>query len=1554
MAKYNMSESRSSNNKSYCFVTGKNGELESKNNSRLSLRSSSEKSAPHPCLACNVDGATDLASCQHSMDSCVAWGSLTYNQRVAKVQCIKHPFRNDHSTKECKTPLNRKCRFCDKENDHHFLLCERFQVKRIGASNLASLVGCAKVRTEHEDCLPNLPPVMLYTTFVKTEFGYKLGSLIDNGSTDDYITHKAARKLNLIGYPIDLTTEGFGGAEIHVKTYVYQVPIFDKLGGRHILYCYGTDKITNGSSPPDKQSYQRLCNKFAVQPKEVKRPNHIELLISLRSSFLHPTDSNSKSIDGMTLASGPLGKVFGGWDRELRFSPHNVCCHVQGTPASSASLFKATTMHALVRNATYTTPLKTDREILHFFDEEQIGVQSSPKCGNCQCGSCIIGNRNISIKDELEYAKFKSLMHLDIAGSEADPGPYWTTKFPWTLNPEELINNKRAVTALMHSTERKLLKNDEWRAIFEQQLRVLIEKGFAKEISETDISAWENSGGTVYFIAHQIVVNPQNKTTPVRVCFNSSQVYAGYSLNTSWELGPNLINSLHAILLRFRGDLVGGQGDVTKMYYMVRIAEEETWKQIWMWRFTGENKIRYFKMTRLVMGNVSSPGLSGVALSGTAKLEDFPIRYPSAHQALTEDTYVDNVLITASSKNLIKQKIREIEFVSAKGGFYFKPWIVSGENLPDQIVGLVLPDAASSEEEKALGTYWAVRDDTFYVKADLIKPAKKVRRGVNETVIAVNEDMSVSITPHLTLRFCLSMHARPFDPLGLVLPVKMRGNILFRISLQSLKKEKRGKIPWDESLPCQLKDLWVKYFEMLLKLEDIKFPRSYKPENFDPSVRPSLITFNDGNPEAYGSVAYARWKLLDSSYVTRLIMAKARLGPLTHMGETVRNELSGATLSARITTWIQKNSGVRFENAIHFLDSRIVRDMLDKDSYLFTTFFGLRVAEIQQKTVIENWLHIASGLNVADLLTKGCLPTELGPGSMWQCGPSFLTNIPHAEWPVSPRPDREPKQSRNDLAPFFRKTKILTVSTCADVDAIDLLVAKCSNLEKLLRIVALIRRVHLSSRSQRTGGETTGVSVRPITASERDDAWKAIIAWDQRKRLQIKNIQRLVPNEVEVQLSNCSHPVSHIVITGRVKNFPITFSGHDGHIPIIPHSNLAKLIVQFYHDKYHVEVDTIVSHVRQDCWVLHCRKIASSVDDKCKVCKLKRKATLTQVMGDLPDFRAQILPAFTVVGCDLFGPLLIKDDVVKRGARVNKKVWGVLFSCSSTRAIYLDVACGYSTEELLHTVRRAMARHGDIKRIISDPGTQMVGCARELSAWRSGWDTESLARFGAEKGLEWYFVSASAQHQNRFTEVMIKLAKGVMKSLMTVLRDTVLNLNELNTLLCETAQIVNERPIGIQPNESVDSIYLSPASLLLGRCSSRISSGPFRPNGEQVDDPKAFGNRFLMVQAITQQFWNVWQKLYFPTLVIRQKWHSERRNVTQGDVVLVKDSNMLRGEWRIGRVSECYPDSKGRVRNVEIIVKPQQGGSREYVPTASIPIRRHVGSVIVLVPIEEC
>ena len=67
----------------------------------------------------------------------------------------------------------------------------------------------------------------------------------------------------------------------------------------------------------------------------------------------------------------------------------------------------------------------------------------------------------------------------------------------------------------------------------------------------------------------------------------------------------------------------------------------------------------------------------------------------------------------------------------------------------------------------------------------------------------------------------------------------------------------------------------------------------------------------------------------------------------------------------------------------------------------------------------------------------------------------------------------------------------------------------------------------------------------------------------------------------------------------------------------------------------------------------------------------------------------------------------------------------------------------------------------------------------------------------------------------------------------------------------------------------------------------------------------------------------------------------------------MQDKNAVRGEWRLARVSKCYPDGRGRVRNVELLVKPRQGSSGGYIPSAPILLRRHVKNLILLVPSDE-
>ena len=94
-------------------------------------------------------------------------------------------------------------------------------------------------------------------------------------------------------------------------------------------------------------------------------------------------------------------------------------------------------------------------------------------------------------------------------------------------------------------------------------------------------------------------------------------------------------------------------------------------------------------------------------------------------------------------------------------------------------------------------------------------------------------------------------------------------------------------------------------------------------------------------------------------------------------------------------------------------------------------------------------------------------------------------------------------------------------------------------------------------------------------------------------------------------------------------------------------------------------------------------------------------------------------------------------------------------------------------------------------------------------------------------------------------------------------------------------------------------------------------------------------------------------KIYFPTLVIRQKWHWQKRNVQEGDVCFLKKEDAVRADWRLARVVNTFPDRRGCVRNVELAVVPRQGGANKYEPVKPNCLKRHVSNIIVLVAADE-
>ena len=88
---------------------------------------------------------------------------------------------------------------------------------------------------------------------------------------------------------------------------------------------------------------------------------------------------------------------------------------------------------------------------------------------------------------------------------------------------------------------------------------------------------------------------------------------------------------------------------------------------------------------------------------------------------------------------------------------------------------------------------------------------------------------------------------------------------------------------------------------------------------------------------------------------------------------------------------------------------------------------------------------------------------------------------------------------------------------------------------------------------------------------------------------------------------------------------------------------------------------------------------------------------------------------------------------------------------------------------------------------------------------------------------------------------------------------------------------------------------------------------------------------------------------YFPTLIVRNKWQVKKRNV---DVVLVKDSNVVRGQWKLAQVLVANPGSDDKVRNVTLRLKSGQTGMK-YHGQRDTHIVRSVHNIVVIVPVEE-
>ncbi|KAK7928986.1 hypothetical protein WMY93_005381 [Mugilogobius chulae] len=689
-----------------------------------------------------------------------------------------------------------------------------------------------------------------------------------------------------------------------------------------------------------------------VQVEDLQRPREIELLISHREGRLAPQRE----------------KVVG------------ILCY--GTVRLAKQLVVPTQISLSMWKSRHITPKPTlpDQCVLRL-------------CGNCQPGGkemTLAEERELEvIKDGLTYVKGDA--HVNT--------PHWDAKYPWTQDPASLPNNKDAVKATFLRTERQLDREPEWKAAYTAQVHEMVERRAAIKLTKEMRSNWK---GPVWYVSHLVAPNPHSVTTPVRLVWNSSQKFRGQSMNDILLKGPDVLNPIRAVLLRFRQGVHAALGDIKKMYNSVWLEDREMHLHRFLWRDRPEDDIEEYAITRVNIGDRPAGCIAQLAMRETAKLPEFA-QMEEERRVLEEDSYVDDILTSHNNLRSLVEITNGVEVILKAGGFLLKPWVWSGQSgrqkSPECVKAentsktIILPNQMRDEDNKALGVGYETSEDKLYMLTSInfSKKKKKMRLGKNLSKEEIREG-----TPNpLSRRELLSQVAGLYDPIGLVTPLKQRGAILVRKAFQETGGGKMTQETWDKPLSESLREEAIKLFEEYAELSQVKFHRSITPPDWKSA--PTAITFSDGSDKTYGAVLYLRWISAQGAEV-RLVEAKAKLTPLDQKGEAVKAEVCGAVFATRLRKYFERHSRMQVERWFHLVDSQTVLGAIQRDSYGYQTFFANRIGEIQKSAPVEDWWWISGDLNIADIITRGCSASELKEGSTWQGGPDFL-KLPVEDWP---------------------------------------------------------------------------------------------------------------------------------------------------------------------------------------------------------------------------------------------------------------------------------------------------------------------------------------------------------------------------------------------------------------------------------------------------------------------------------------------------------------------------------------------------------------------------
>ena len=962
-------------------------------------------------------------------------------------------------------------------------------------------------------------------------------------------------------------------------------------------------------------------------------------------------------------------------------------------------------------------------------------------------------------------------------------------------------------------------------------------------------------------------------TTKLRAVFDASaKSSTGVSLNDTLLVGPTVHPSLIDVLLRFRLHRIALTTDVSKMYRAVQLADEDRDLHRFVWKSSPDESLQDYRMTRCTFG-VSASSFAAVRQNAV----QLALKFPQVLRVVTNSFYVDDGLTGANTVPEAVSLQQQLQQAFAAGGFTLHKWN-SSDPAVLQHISTELRDARTTQgisefdsSTKALGLEWDVVSDCFHLTVAEWPPLDVV-----------------------TKRALVSDIAKTFDVLGWFAPTIIRMKIL----LQRLWERRLG---WDESIPQDIQDSWFQWRSQLPCLAKKGIPRCYFPKTSQIQST-QLHGFSDASEDAYSGVIYLRFVDSQDCVHVSLVMSKTRVAPIKRMS-IPRLELCGAQLLADLLRHTREVFRLSTSQLFAWTDSTIVLNWFDGNPRRFKTFVGNRVSAILDSVPPNQWNHIAGVENPADCASRGISPAELLEHDLWWKGPPWL-RLASDNWPKQgvPSCDSLPEEEREVCLTVVAQPKepILPLN-------------QYSSFTRLCRVTAWMFRFISNCRISHSTPTVRG----SLTASEihlAEQYWLKLAQADSFASdiAALKADRHVSSDSSLVSLRPFLDSAGVLRVGGRESNSTLAFAKVH---PVILHGKhpVARLLISTEHLRLlHAGPTLLSASIGRRYHVIQLRKSVRSVTQQCIVCRRHATKPVPQMMGQLPMERITPGSVFQRVGVDYAGPFLIKTGKTRKPTIL--KSYACIFVSLVVKAVHIELVSDLTTEAFLATLRRFITRRGLPSLIWSDHGTNFVGAKRELKELyqflQQQTPCKTLSDFCSSKGIEWRLIPEHGPHFGGLWEAAVKSAK---KHLRRTIGDCKLTFEELTTVLAQIEACLNSRPLTPTTSADVDGIeVLTPGHFLIGQPLAALPDASFE------DKSVSMLRRWQLCQGLVQKFWNRWSSEYLPILNRHTKWRHPTRNLSVGDIVLLKEDTMVPTKWPLGRVTHIHPGKDQLVRVVTI------------------------------------